>query len=142
MRTNIKRLAGRKCSAERAPRKVIKYAIIAFQQNNSLYACSPDLASFPDLPAHPQTLYARLFFYPLKAVRSGRFYAVMMMSPGRGLVRHGHGLEECRRISSFTGCSSPLSDPRSDEVELNRRQKLELTRCFVQFRERLSALYS
>ena len=23
------------------------------------------LASFPDLPAHPQTLYARLFFYPL-----------------------------------------------------------------------------
>ena len=24
------------------------------------------LASFPDLPAHPQTLYARLFLYPLK----------------------------------------------------------------------------
>ena len=30
MRTNIKRLAARKCGAERAPRKVIKNAIIAF----------------------------------------------------------------------------------------------------------------
>ena len=25
------------------------------------------VASFPDLPAHPQTLYVRLIFYPLKA---------------------------------------------------------------------------
>ena len=52
------------------------------------------IASFPDLPAHPQTLYARLFFYPLKAGRSGRFGDVMMMSGGRGLARHGCGLEE------------------------------------------------
>ena len=44
-----------------------------------------DVASFPDLPAHPQTLYARLFFYPLNAVRSGRFGDVMIMSGGRGL---------------------------------------------------------
>ena len=52
------------------------------------------VASFPDLPAHPQTLYARLFFYPLKAGRSGRFGDVKMMSGGRGLARHGRGLEE------------------------------------------------
>ena len=26
------------------------------------------VASFPDLPAHPQTLYVQLFFYPLKAI--------------------------------------------------------------------------
>ena len=41
-------------------------------------------SSFPDLPAHPQTLNARLFFYPLRAGRSGRFGDVMMMSGGRG----------------------------------------------------------
>ena len=28
-----------------------------------------------------------------KAGRSGRFYAVMMMSPGRGLARPGRGLD-------------------------------------------------
>ena len=39
---------GGECGAERAPRKVIKNAIIAFQQNNSLYACSPDPLSRSD----------------------------------------------------------------------------------------------
>ena len=48
VRTNITRLAARKCAAERAPRKIIKSAIIAFQQNNSLYARSPDPLSRSD----------------------------------------------------------------------------------------------
>ena len=48
MRTNIKRLAARKYGAERVPRKVIKNAIISFQQNNSLYARSPDPLSCSD----------------------------------------------------------------------------------------------
>ena len=44
------------------------------------------VASFPDLPAHLQTLYTQLFFYPLRAGRSGQFGDAMMMSGGRGLV--------------------------------------------------------
>ena len=44
-----------------------------------------EIASFPDLPTHPQTLYAQLFFYPLNAGRSSGFGDVMMMSGGRGL---------------------------------------------------------
>ena len=50
VRTNITRLAARKCAAERALRKIIKSAIIAFQQNNSLYAYarSPDPLSRSD----------------------------------------------------------------------------------------------
>ena len=48
VRTNITRLAARKCAAERAPRKIIKSAIIAFQQNNSLYTRSPDPLSRSD----------------------------------------------------------------------------------------------
>ena len=52
------------------------------------------VASFPHLPAHPQTIYAQLFFIHQKPVRSGQFGDVMMMSPGRGLARHGRGLEE------------------------------------------------
>ena len=89
----------RAAQAESLLSEVIDPALACQAQMSVMYESPLNLrcsivASFPDLPAHPQTLYTRLFFYPLKAGRSGRFYAIMMMSPGRGLARHGRGLEE------------------------------------------------
>ena len=51
------------------------------------------LASFPDPTCLPANIHAMIFFPP-KAGRSGRFGDVVLISHGRGLARHGHGLEE------------------------------------------------
>ena len=94
MRTNIKRLAVRKCGAERAPWKVIKNAIIAFQQNNSLYVCSPDPLSRSDKRVWPARLTKMLTDTPnnycnpaAHAQRVNKYVAAMGIVIAR-MLRH------------------------------------------------------
>ena len=55
-----------------------------FTTSFTLSSTKLQLVSYPDLPAHTQTLRAQLF---QKAGMSGRFCDVMMMWPGCGLAR-------------------------------------------------------
>ena len=56
-----------------------------------ILVCARSLGLVPRPSRSHANIIREIFYMHQKAGRSGRFYAVMMMSPGRGLARPGRG---------------------------------------------------
>ena len=76
---------------------VLKIFTIIMMHNYFIYTSllhGPHSSSLVPRPSRSHANIIREIFYMHQNVgRSGRFYAVMMMSPGRGLARPGRGLD-------------------------------------------------